>query len=132
MENELSKESKNTLDQIVRNSNDEMQQMLDERARANYATAVAKIYETQVREKELDMKAQQRATANDTVVRKAKIERSGKILESTLRFVGTAMEVMIPAGVYMVCFKEGMEYESGKVFSFRGFTTLRNMIRPKK
>lgn len=117
-------QTKENIEKILKNSHDCLCSMQDEKARAQYAKAVAEIYATTV---------ENERAAEEIKVEKKKInsEAGARITESVLRFIGTAISVGVPTAVYLKCWNEGMDYEKTGVFTSKTFGDLRRSIKLK-
>ena len=131
MENDV----KESLMKLLSSSNDDVQTILDDKARAEYLLAIAKIRECEVKEKELELQGQSKSFENQLKEKELKAEKQKNIAEvavkafdTTLRFVGTAAAVIIPVGLYKQCWDEGLEFErTGMITSQRFKDHIRSL-----
>lgn len=119
---------KENLMKLMSTSNDDVQTILDDKARAEYLLAIAKIREAEVKEKELEMQAKSKDFENQFKEKELKAEKRKnagelvcKILDISLKFAGTAAAVIIPAGLYKQCWDEGMQFEKEGIITSSKF-----------
>ena len=132
-------QSNEAMEKILRNAKDDLDGIFDEHARAEYAKAVAKIRETQVKEKELEAAERNKEFENQIREKELKAEKqrtgsetAAKIIDSVLRFIGTAAGIAIPSAIYLKCWKEGIEYEKTGIFTSSTFKDLKRSIKLPK
>lgn len=113
---------------ILSSSKDDLDSIFDEKARAQYAAAIATIYEANVKERELDQQAQKQSFENKLKEEQLKAEKSKdraeivvKAADVLLKFVGTITGVVVGAGLYKQCWDEGLEYEKTGIITSKRF-----------
>ena len=121
-------QSDETMEKILQNAKDDADSMFDEKARAQYLMAVSKIYESRVREKELDN------AVEDRKIEKKKIasETASKIIDSGLRFVGTLITAGAGTYVFLKSWDEGMRFEQTGIYTSSSFKDLKRSIKLPK
>lgn len=126
------------VEKLICSSKDDIDSIFDENARAQYALAVAKIYETKVKEKELEQQAQKQAFDNQLKEKELEAEKKKnvgelvvKVLDVGLKFVGTTAGIVLPLALYQKCWNEGLEYERTGVFTSSTLKDLRHNLRLK-
>lgn len=113
---------------LLASSKDDLDGIYDEKARAQYAAAIATIYEANVKERELNQQAQKTTFENKLKEEQLKAEKSKdrgelivKALDVGLKFVGTAAGIVVSAGLYRQCWNEGMEFEKTGIITSKRF-----------
>lgn len=113
---------------LLASSKDDLDGIYDEKARAQYAEAIAKIYEANVKERELEQQAQKQSFENKLKEDQLKAEKSKdrgelivKATDVLLKFVGTITGVVVCAGLYKQCWDEGMEFEKTGIITSKRF-----------
>lgn len=113
---------------LLASSKDDLDGIYDEKARAQYAEAIAKIYEANVKERELEQQAQKQSFENKLKEDQLKAEKSKdrgelivKATDVLLKFVGTITGVVVGAGLYKQCWDEGMEFEKTGIITSKKF-----------
>ena len=126
------------VDKLLVDSKSDSDCIFDEKARSEYVAAIAKIYDAKVREKELEVNKLNREFENQLKLKELENDRKAKRnenivrgIDAFLKFVGTAASVVIPAGVYLKCWQEGMKFEETGVFTSSTFKDLKRSIKLK-
>ena len=132
-------DSEKEVAKILSDSKIQVDSIFDERAKADYISAVAKIYDAQVRKQALDAAEANRVSENrfreeelKNERRKASGETASRIVDSVLKFVGVGATVyvgLLNLDTFRECWKESMEFEKTGVFASATFKELRHNLK---
>ena len=122
MEEDMSK----AIEAIIADSKEDLDHILNDKDRNEYAKIVAEIYKAKVDELKIEQADRHDQIQLEIEQKKIKNDRAMRIVEAVLRFVGTTIEVGVPAILLAVEFEKGLDYEKEGVFTS---STLKNLIR---
>lgn len=124
------------VEKILESSKDDIDGIFDENARAEYAKAIAKLYETKIKERELEQQERNRQFENDLKQKELKSEKAKTISDIVIKTLDVIVKgavgaagVIIPAALYQKCWNEGMRFEEKGVFTSSTFKDLKRNIK---
>ena len=122
MEEDVSK----AIEAIIADSKEDLDHILNDKDRNEYAKIIADVYKTKVDQLKIEQADRHDQIQLEIEQKKIKNDRAMRIVEAVLRFVGTTIEVGVPAILLAVEFEKGLDYEKEGVFTS---STLKNLIR---
>lgn len=129
MENsEVSKE----VDAILENAKVDLDCFEYGKDRAEYAKAIAEMYKTKVEAEKIAQLDRHDNLEAQIEQKKIKNERAMRIVEAALKFVGTTLEVGVPAVLMAKQFEQSLDYEKEGVWTSSTVKNLLRFFRPTK
>lgn len=113
--------------------------IFDEKARSDYVSAIAKIYDASVRKQALEAAEKARADENrfrekelENERKKVQGETASRIVDSVLKFVGVGVGAYVGLAnldLFKECWQDGMNFERDGVFSSSMMKDLRHNLK---
>ena len=130
MENvdEVSKE----VDSILANAKVDLDCFEYDKNRVEYAKTVSELYKARVEQMKVEQADRHDNLQLEIEKKKIKNERIVTIIESGLKFVGTGLEVGVPAFLLAVEYEKGLDFEKEGVYTSSTFKNLQKFFRPTK
>ena len=118
-----------SVEEMLKNLYEDSKTIVDERARANYVSAVAKLKEIDVQEKSLEDEHDLKEKEIEVEKRKADGDVVSKVFDTVVKATATIATSLLTLGLYKQCWDQGFEYEKTGIISS---TMLKDHIRSFK